>query len=66
MLLAHAKDIDVNGKVVGTGQGAVDLDRFVAHLRAARYDGALIGHGFGPEDARSSAGALKRLCGTAS
>ncbi len=66
LLLAHAKDLDANGKVVGAGQGAVDLDAFVAHLRAAKYDGALIGHGFGPEDSRSSAVVLKRLCGAAS
>jgi sugar phosphate isomerase/epimerase len=65
LLLAHAKDMDAEGRVVGAGQGAVDLETFVGHLRAVGYDGALVGHGFGPEDARSSAVVLRRLCGGA-
>ena len=62
LLLAHAKDMDAQGAVVGAGQGAVDLDHFVARLRDAGYTGALVGHGFELKDARASAATLQRLC----
>jgi len=62
LLLAHAKDMDAQGGVVGAGQGAVDLDHFAARLREVGYAGALVGHGFELKDARSSAMTLQRLC----
>jgi sugar phosphate isomerase/epimerase len=49
LLLAHAKDIASDGRVVAAGAGAVHLGVFVKLLRSSGFDGALIGHGFGPE-----------------
>jgi len=49
VLLAHAKDIASDGRVVAAGAGAVHLGVFVKLLRSAGFDGALVGHGFGPE-----------------
>ena len=64
VLLAHAKDIDAAGRVVAAGEGAVHLREFVAALRAAGFDGALIGHGFGPEKAKGVAKVLVELLET--
>ena len=61
LLLAHAKDIDAAGQVVAAGEGAIDLEAFVAGLRSVGYDGALIGHGFSVEKAQSVARVLRRL-----
>jgi sugar phosphate isomerase/epimerase len=65
VLLAHAKDIDASGRVVPAGEGEVHLKRFVAALRSADFDGALIGHGFGPDKARAVARRLTELVETA-
>jgi sugar phosphate isomerase/epimerase len=64
ILLAHAKDINAAGQVVAAGEGAVHLREFVAALRAAGFDGALIGHGFGPEKAKRVAKVLVELLET--
>jgi sugar phosphate isomerase/epimerase len=61
VLLAHAKDIDASGHVVAAGEGAVHLKEFVIALRATGFDGALIGHGFGAERAKSVAMVLSEL-----
>ena len=61
LLLAHAKDIDAAGQVVAAGEGAVDLPAFVAALRSAGFDGALIGHGFGADKAKAVARVLTGL-----
>jgi sugar phosphate isomerase/epimerase len=61
ILLAHAKDIDATVKVVPPGEGAVHLRTFVAALRRARFDGALIAHGFGPEKAKAAATVIANL-----
>jgi sugar phosphate isomerase/epimerase len=66
ILLAHAKDIDASGQVVAAGDGAVDLSAFVAALRSASYDGALIGHGFSAEKTRDVARFLTHLVETTS
>ncbi len=66
LLLAHAKDIDSSGHVVAAGEGAVDLAWFVARLRAAGYDGALVGHGFSAEKASSVSKVLADLIGSGS
>ena len=50
VLLAHAKDIASDGSIVAAGAGAVHLGVFVKLLRSAGFDGALVGHGFGPEE----------------
>ncbi len=62
LLLAHAKDHDATGKVVPPGAGVIDLPGFVAGLKAAGFDGALIGHGFDAADAPAAAKALRDLC----
>jgi sugar phosphate isomerase/epimerase len=64
ILLAHAKDINAAGQVVAAGEGAVHLHEFVAALRAAGFEGALIGHGFGPEKAKRVAKVLVELLET--
>ena len=61
ILLAHAKDINAAGQVVAAGEGAVHLREFVAALRAAGFDGALVGHGFDPEKAKGVAKVLVEL-----
>jgi sugar phosphate isomerase/epimerase len=61
VLIAHAKDIDAAGHVVAAGKGAVHLKTFAAGLRHAGFDGALIGHGFGPEQAKSVAKVLRHF-----
>jgi sugar phosphate isomerase/epimerase len=61
ILLAHAKDIDLTGQVVAAGDGAVNLELFVAALRSTGYDGALIGHGFAVESTKQVARVLSHL-----
>lgn len=60
--LAHAKDHDAAGRVVVPGDGVIDLGQFVAGLRAAGFDGPLIGHGFDAADAARAARVLHGLC----
>jgi sugar phosphate isomerase/epimerase len=64
VLLAHAKDINAAGHVVAAGEGAVHLRVFVAALRAAGFEGALVGHGFGAEQAKAVAKVLNELLDT--
>ncbi|CDY75398.1 miscellaneous; hypothetical/partial homology [Caballeronia glathei] len=66
IVLAHAKDIDAGGRVVAAGRGAVDLPAFVAAIRAAGFDGALIAHGFAENDAPAVAHHLRHLIGQTS
>jgi sugar phosphate isomerase/epimerase len=61
--LAHAKDIDADGRVVPPGSGVIDLRLFVRKLAEAGYDRGLIGHGFDHADARLAAHRLGELCG---
>ena len=61
LLLAHAKDIASDGSVVAAGVGAVHLGVFVKLLRGAGFDGALIGHGFGPDKGRTVSTTLAAL-----
>lgn len=63
IVLAHAKDIDADGRVVPPGSGIVDLRLFVRKLAEAGYDRGLIGHGFDYADARLAAHRLGELCG---
>jgi sugar phosphate isomerase/epimerase len=44
VVLAHAKDIAQDGKVVAAGKGRLDYDRYLALLDAAGYRGPLILH----------------------
>lgn len=66
VVLAHAKDITPDGKVVAPGQGAIDLPGFVAALRGAGFDGALIAHGFEAADTALAGRAMAALCGPGS
>ncbi len=43
--LAHAKDRDADGGFATAGRGVVDWPRYLAALRRARFDGALVTHG---------------------
>lgn len=61
LLLAHAKDIASDGSVVPAGAGAVHLGVFVKLLHSSGFDGALVGHGFGPEKARAVSTVLAAL-----
>jgi sugar phosphate isomerase/epimerase len=61
LVLAHAKDIASDGSVVPAGAGAVHLGVFVKLLHSSGFDGALIGHGFGPEKGRAVATTLAGL-----
>lgn len=49
--LAHAKDRHANGDFATAGQGVIDWPRYLAALRRAGLDGALVTHGLGAEEA---------------
>lgn len=51
LLLVHTKDVDKTGANVPAGKGAVDLPAFVASVKAAGYDGPLVGHNFEESEA---------------
>ena len=63
IVLCHAKDMAGDGTVVAAGKGVVDLASFVARVRAAGFDGALVGHGFAESEAPAVAAHLKKLIG---
>jgi sugar phosphate isomerase/epimerase len=65
IVLCHAKDMAGDGTVVAAGKGVVDLAFFVDRVRAAGFDGALVGHGFAEGEAPSVAAHLKKLIGRA-
>jgi sugar phosphate isomerase/epimerase len=50
VVLAHAKDVDIEGRVVAAGRGVLDYDLFIALLGQAGYDGPLVLHGLGEEE----------------
>ena len=62
LLLAHAKDHDAAGTVVPPGDGVIDLPAFAAALKAAGFEGPLIGHGFDAADAPRAGKVLRALC----
>jgi len=62
IVLAHAKDISTNGKVVAPLQGAVDLHHFVHLLQQTGFTGALVAHGFDPVDNALAAQGMGELC----
>jgi sugar phosphate isomerase/epimerase len=66
LVLAHAKDVRADGAIVPAGQGELDYARYVALLRQAGYDGALVLHGLAPADVPASVAFLERhLAGVA-
>jgi sugar phosphate isomerase/epimerase len=54
VVLAHAKDVRPDGTVVAAGRGAVDYPAYVAGLRAAGFDGALVLHGLAEDEVDAS------------
>ncbi|HEY0124731.1 MAG TPA: sugar phosphate isomerase/epimerase family protein [Rhizobium sp.] len=61
LVLAHVKDVSGLEHVTCPGDGKVDLVAFTALLRAAGYDGALVGHGFAAADTRRAGDYLTKL-----
>jgi sugar phosphate isomerase/epimerase len=60
--MAHAKDRHADGSFATAGRGVVDFSHFIRHLRASGFDGDLVTHGLGAEEAASVAAHL-RDCG---
>lgn len=60
--MAHAKDRHADGSFATAGKGVVDFTHFIKHLRAAGFDGDLVTHGLGAEEAAGVAAHL-RDCG---
>jgi sugar phosphate isomerase/epimerase len=61
LALAHAKDRDAGGRFVAAGKGVVDFADFVARLRSAGFDGALVAHGLSEAEAPEVARFLATL-----
>jgi sugar phosphate isomerase/epimerase len=49
--MAHAKDRAADGAFVAAGKGVLDFDHYIASLRAAGFDGALVAHGLSAAEA---------------
>jgi sugar phosphate isomerase/epimerase len=45
LIMAHAKDIKINGEIVPAGQGNLDYSLYMKLLKQAKFNGALIAHG---------------------
>lgn len=60
IVMAHAKDRAADGSVATAGKGVIDFAHFLASLKAAGFDGPLVAHGFGAEDASGVAAFLRR------
>jgi sugar phosphate isomerase/epimerase len=45
IVVAHAKDRGADGTFLVAGEGILDYDQYVRHLRAAAFAGPLILHG---------------------
>jgi sugar phosphate isomerase/epimerase len=58
--LAHAKDRNVDGRVVPAGHGVVDWRHFLRGLTNAGFEGDLIAHGMSATEAPAVAAFLKR------
>ena len=61
--IAHAKDVKNTGEVVAAGRGDLDYDRYLANLRAARFDGPLILHGLEESEVEGSVAFLRARFG---
>jgi sugar phosphate isomerase/epimerase len=61
IVLAHAKDVRAEGAVVAAGRGRVDYPGYVAHLRRAGFDGALVLHGLAESEVADSVSYLRGL-----
>jgi sugar phosphate isomerase/epimerase len=54
LVLAHAKDVEPDGRVVAAGRGGLDYGLYVLLLRQARFEGALVLHGLDEEEVPGS------------
>lgn len=61
IVMAHAKDCTLDGKVVAAGLGAVDFGHFVRVLHAVGFDGPLVTHGLAAAEAASVARFLRTV-----
>jgi sugar phosphate isomerase/epimerase len=63
IVIAHAKELspDVHPDGRGPGRGVLDWDHFVALLKQARFNGALVLHGLNEEEVPVSVAFLRRL-----
>ncbi|MFW5973235.1 MAG: sugar phosphate isomerase/epimerase family protein [Bacteroidota bacterium] len=59
--VAHAKDRTGDGAVVGLGEGVIDFRHYVATLRDAGFEGALIAHGITSSQAPAASALLHRV-----
>lgn len=60
IVMAHAKDRAADGSVAAAGRGVIDFRHFLSALRAAGFDGPLVAHGFGAEEAAGVAAFLRQ------
>jgi sugar phosphate isomerase/epimerase len=63
IMVAHAKDLDGDGKEVPTGAGIVPWDRYLSLLRQSDFTGPLIMHGLREAEVTPSAAYLRKLLG---
>jgi sugar phosphate isomerase/epimerase len=56
LAIAHAKELDSDARAssLALGDGALDWDRYLALLAAAKFNGPLVMHGFEERDAAAS------------
>lgn len=58
--MGHAKDRAPDGSVVAAGKGVVDFRHYVTCLKSAGFNGPLVTHGLGAEDAAGVATFLRK------
>lgn len=61
LAMVHAKDRDERGEVVTVGRGVIDFAHFADGLRRVGFDGDVVAHGLGPEDAPEVARHLRTV-----
>jgi sugar phosphate isomerase/epimerase len=63
ILVAHAKDLDHNGREVATGTGIVPWEHYVSLLKQSGFEGPLIMHGLRESEVARSAAFLRGAVG---
>ena len=59
IIIAHAKDLAVDGSFVAAGKGALDYDLYIRLLRSVKFNGPLILHGLSETEVDASARLLR-------
>jgi len=59
VVLAHAKDVTADGRIVAAGRGDLDYDRYLALLGGAGYEGAVVLHGLDEAEVGAAVGFLR-------